>query len=142
MITHGVEVVGFSGTHLLNARRCIAHAISPEGGARNPNLALYLADGARGSVDPAFDAHVLPIKHWALACWSQWQPAELLQFAMAKARDKVIVAGSAKWARVTGPAGATCASAHRLGWSFLSATSLVTDTGRMLNLVLDPPPSL
>ena len=32
-----------------------------------------LADGSEsGKADPFFDAHMLPIGEWALACWEGW----------------------------------------------------------------------
>ena len=36
-------------------------------GGKNPDAVLMIADSAGGSVDPAYDAHCLPIKHWAMA---------------------------------------------------------------------------
>ena len=67
-------------------------------------------------VDPAFDAHIGPLKHRALAWWQNWQPADSLTIAIGSAAEKVLADGAIKRARVAGPAGAAVASAARLGW--------------------------
>jgi len=61
MITYGSESTGFFNEHLCRARRFVARAVSSEAGGNNFELVLYVADGARGSVDPAFGAHLLII---------------------------------------------------------------------------------
>ena len=43
-----------------------------------------------------------------------------------------------KWAMVRGPAAACYASAARLGWVFVSAFEVVTDSGQSLHLLRDP----
>ena len=44
-----------------------------------------------------------------------------------------------KWAVVRGPAATLVQTCARIGWQVVSATELVTDTGEVLALQLDPP---
>ena len=74
VLTYGTETCGMSPSHLLSARRLTAKAVAPRGGGKTPDMVLHVADASGGTVDPAFDAHVLPIKTWALALWQRWQP--------------------------------------------------------------------
>ena len=62
-----------SDSHLADARSAIARAASPEASGKDPNLVLYILDGVAGTMDPAFDAHVLPAERFAQAVWDQWQ---------------------------------------------------------------------
>ena len=41
-------------------------------------LRFFLADGAQGTIDPAFVAHSSPITMWAHAWWSEWDDADQL----------------------------------------------------------------
>ena len=43
------------------------------------------------------------------------------------------------WAKVTGPTTAVVATARRLGWVFITPSSIRTDVGRVIDLTLDPP---
>ena len=58
------------------------------------DLALMLADGsATGKVDPVFEAHAGPIRHWAQAVWNRWLPEKFLIIIVAEAKvrlDKAI----------------------------------------------------
>jgi len=74
MITYGVDAVGImAGSQLDAAMRSIAKALAPEAGGNSAQLVLYAADGARGTLDLAFDAHVLPLQMWAIAHWQLWE---------------------------------------------------------------------
>ncbi len=139
MITYGVETTGMANTHLTQARRAIAHAVAAEAGGKNFELVLYTADGPYGTLDPAFDAHVVPLFMWAMAHWQRWQPHLALQEAADHAKDKVIKGGKAVWSTVTGPAAAVVASAHRIGWSIVGGRHIHCDDGEELDLLLDPP---
>ena len=77
-ITYACDVMGMSDTHLLAARAAVARAAAPDSGGKSPDFVLYALDAAGGTTDPAFDAHVLPLKHWALAHWERWYPRQSL----------------------------------------------------------------
>ena len=119
MVMYGVDTIGMSGTDLLAARRTIARTVCPEAGGKHYEVALHVVDGARGTVDPIFDAHGLPIWMWALAHWEGWLPHAALDKAVRQAACRVLTAeGGVRWSLVTGPAATVVASAHRLGWRF------------------------
>ena len=140
MVMYGVDTIGMSGTDLLAARRTIARTVCPEAGGKHYEVALHVVDGARGTVDPIFDAHGLPIWMWALAHWEGWLPHAALDKAVRQAACRVLTAdGGVRWSLVTGPAAAVVASAHRLGWRFESGHALVGDDGAVYDLRLDPP---
>ena len=96
-------------------------------------------DGTSGMGDPAFEAHVGPVKYWALAFWEGWFPQEDLTRAIENARAKLNVKGRSVWGRVTGPATALIATTMRLKWSWLDARTLRDDLGKTLVLGLDSP---
>ena len=58
--------------------------------------------------------------------------------SLAYARGRV-TKSSRPWSLVTGPAAALLCTLNRVGWKVLSASSLVTDTGRAIDLHVDPP---
>ena len=62
-----VDCFGISDSALHNTRDTIAAGASTETAGKNPDLVLYAIDGAHGTLDPAFDAHAIPIKMWAQA---------------------------------------------------------------------------
>ena len=72
-MVYGADVQGISNTLLTQQTSTIARLSAPEGGGKNPIKTLYLLDGPNGSLDPTFDAHALPVKHWAMAWWQSWQ---------------------------------------------------------------------
>ena len=58
--------------------------------------------------------------------------------SLAHARGRI--AKSARpWSMVTGPAAALLCTLERVGWKVTSASCLVTDTSRTLDLHVDPP---
>lgn len=137
-VTYGVEITGMSDSHLLEARRVIAKASAPEGGGKDPNLVLYLLDGPMGTLDPAFDAHVLPMQRYATAVWQSWQPLQHLQSAFRDAQAKLLSKGF-KWACVSGPIAALIMSLRRLEWVTSSPTLFSDDIGQVFDLRRDPP---
>ena len=58
MVTYGCDITGMANQHLETARRCLSHAVVPEGGWKSLELVLYVTDGARGTLDP-------PLYMWA-----------------------------------------------------------------------------
>ena len=69
--TYGVDVAGMSDTHLARARCAIASAVGAEGRGKSHDAVLYAIDASTGTLDPAFDAHALPLKMLALAWWER-----------------------------------------------------------------------
>ena len=129
MVTYGVEILGMSDSHLEESRQAIARAASAEGGGKNFEMVLYALDGNAGTMDPAFDAHVLPIHAWAMAWWESWRRPHVLNSLVAKAVLKLATAAVSAWALVVGPVTALVASAIRIGWTFLDAHLLKDDVG-------------
>ncbi len=109
-ITYGVETVGMADSHLDNARGAIAKAAAPEGSGKSVDLVLYAADLVTGTMDPAFDANVLPVYYWSLAWWEGWKPHNTMtragETAIAKLQDGV----GSPCRRVSGPATAVIAT--------------------------------
>ena len=103
------------------------------------DLALILADGsAKGTADPAFEAHTGPMGRWAMAVWNGWLPMLSLSSMMQEAMTACQKARQ-PWRIAYGPAAATYLSAVRLGWSIVDATTWITDRGMPLDLRIDPP---
>ena len=116
-------------------------AVAPPSGTGGQNLdvALMIADdGPKGFCDPAFNAYVLPIGEWSTAVWEEWLPELSLKRMVTLGKQKVTKATNAR-AVCCGPGAAFVATCSRLRWSVVDALSLVTDTGKALNLKLDPP---
>lgn len=93
-VTYGVECTGAGNSHLQAMRSTIASAAAPEGGDKNLDLVLFALDTNTGTLDPAFDAHVLPLKFWAFAVWEQWRSADDLHNAVQSVRSKLGAARS------------------------------------------------
>ena len=138
-MTYGDDVAGVSDAALLSRRRAVAAAVSTSTHGRDLELALILTDSTeKQHIDPAYDAHLLPIGRWAEAVYMAWCPLPLLRASVARAIARL--SGAARpWGKVHGPAAAAVASAHRLRWTVRGATVFVTDRGRILDLTLDPP---
>ena len=124
-------------SHLLNTRRAIAHAVSPDGGGKHFELTLLAADGNTGTLDPAFDAHIIPL--FMRAWWQKWQPLQSLCDAAENAKERIMVDGAAAWRKVTGPAATLIASAQRIGWTIDQGRYVECDDKENLDLLLDPP---
>ena len=72
---YGIDTVGASNTHLQRVRATALAASLPPGAGRNVDVAFSILDGSNSSkTDPAYYAHVAPIKHWGMALWQQWVP--------------------------------------------------------------------
>ena len=75
---YGSEILGVADTVLHANRTAVVNAAMPAAQGRSIDLSLMLLDGARGTADPAFAAHVLPIKTLAIAYWERWdEPGKL-----------------------------------------------------------------
>ena len=77
--SYGWDTMGMSDTMLEQARQAIAYAGSPEGGGKNVDLILALLDGASGTADPAFAAHIPPMRHLAFAVWEAWDDERAIE---------------------------------------------------------------
>ena len=65
-------------------------------------------------------------------------PTVSLQACIDYAKARLANATS-PWSKVTGPAAALICTLDRVGWKVASATKLITETGRVLDLQIDPP---
>ena len=54
-------------SHLLTARLAVVKPVSAEAVGEHFKLVLYVAHGAHGAFDPAFDANIWPLQTWPLA---------------------------------------------------------------------------
>ena len=138
---YGVEVSGVADAMQQQGRSVAARAAAPAGGGKNPDIVLYILDGAAGAMDPAFDAHVLPVKHWALAWWEHWFAHEFLDLVYRAACAR-LGEGHWSWHRVAGPASALLMSLRRIGWEMLSAMEVVDDVGQCWHFVMDSPAAI
>ncbi len=123
----------------MQRRRAVACAIAR--GCKGKELDIMLAmseDDDRSFIDPAFRAHSAPISRWAEAVWGGWIPRQTMERAITRAKKKLADARR-PWAAVSGPAGATVATAARIGWRLQGAEVLIADNGKQFNLSLDPP---
>ncbi len=138
-LLYGCETFGVSDTTLDTTRSKVAKAASRDSCGRNPVLTLLALDGEEGTLDPAFEAHVSPVQHWALAIWDDWFPAQVICRAYVAANDKLRHCGTHIWQRVNGPATALVATVSRLGWKMESPFTVTADDGQQLDFRLDPP---
>ena len=124
---------------LLQVRRAAAGIIGGSAAGKDPNIVL-IAECAQGgrAADPAYAVHVETIGQWAEALWSDTVPTKLLHYSVGKAK-RALLAANRPWAVVRGPAAATVATAARIGWTIVDATSAVTDVGRQVWFKRDPP---
>ena len=136
---YGCELTGVADSMLHDARVAAAHAATTGYGGKNLDRTFNAVDGAKGTADPAFLAHVGPIKAWALAWWERWQPIEELDNAFWSAERLQRNSSSIVWRIVAGPAAAAHASAIRLGWTWQDAHTAVTEAGRVVDCIMDPP---
>ena len=96
-ITYGVEVVGMADTHLQTARNIIARAAAASATGRSTDIALFMSDLRSGTSDPAFQAHIGPLRAWASAWWEAWQPWGVLARAFHCAKLKLNRAARSPW---------------------------------------------
>ncbi len=136
----GQEVMGVADCILLGQRRAAAAAVAAGGEGKDIDLTLIAADAdaSRGSVDPAFPAHIGPIKMWAEAVWEQTFPLSSMGIAITRARCRLVRARR-MWAAVQALAVAVLATAARIEWEFVSAAVIRRHDGGTIDLTLDSP---
>jgi hypothetical protein len=138
-ISYGWDVCGVANTPLRDVRALIARTASPDTYGRSVDLVFHALDAAGVRIDPAYEAHVLPIMRWAIAWWEQWVPPSALQRAYVAAVHKLGRSDGRAWQNVAGPVAAMVASAWRLGWHVPSARRLVDDVGTQWDLLHHSP---
>ena len=65
MFLYGNENFGLSNTALQASRSSVAASASSATCGKQPDVTLYVIDGASGKLDPAFTAHDGPFKYWS-----------------------------------------------------------------------------
>ena len=91
-------------------------------------------DSSKRASDLAFEAHFGVIYAWSLAVWEGWAPPKLLQLLIESAKQRLSRAKSI-WNVVYGPAAALVAIAGWIGWSVISTSHLLTDSGASVDLM-------
>ena len=114
----------------------------PPNAGKNPDLALYALDAVGSHIDPAFDAHILPLKQWATAWWESWIDHAVLFQAWEAAERRLHERSSSVWRKVTGPVAATIATAQRLGWKLIDGRVFVDDAGQSFDCLLGSPAAI
>ena len=133
--------MGTSDVVLRDKRAVVAHAVAPPNAGKNPDLILLATDLNSGTVDPAFQDHIAPIKEWALAWWQSWQSRDRLQAAYITALVKLNRAKSSPWQRAAGPTAGYILTARRLGWS-PAFDSVKDDLGFVSRFTVDSPAAI
>ena len=141
-LTYGWDVMGASDAVLKAARAVIASMVVSEAGGKNPDAILMVADSAGGTIDPAYDAHTIICKHWALAWWEGWQAPQLLEASFNSAASRLRGAVRTPWDVVTGPVTGLVASLWRLRWCILSPSLMRDDLGNLVDFRHDPPAAI
>ncbi len=139
-MTYGQAVTGVSSHTLHQQRRAVAAAATADTSGKDIDLVLASVEPrpCKSHIDPAFPAHIAPLRAWAEAVWRRLFPIKMLDVAIASARLRLARA-LRPWAAVHGPAAAAVATAARIDWSFVDAATIRTHDGRVLRLDTDPP---
>ena len=101
---------------------------------------LHVLDYMGVAVDPAVEAHALPIGRWATAVWESWVPLGDIQAAFTSMRASAAATGGVpEWQHVAGPVAAFAASLSRIGWAADDAVHLRDDLGTHWHLLQESP---
>ena len=92
---------------------------------------MYALDGNAGTLDPAMDAHVLPMKHWALLWWEVWVRETSLGQASTQ-KNNTQDSSTQAWSTVRWPTDALDVT-MRAGWKWVSACTAEDHTGHTWN---------
>ena len=102
----------------------------------------YAIDGQFGTLDPAFDAHALPIKQWAQGiCDATYNHEELMQ-AVSLARDKIARAKGSPWSVAIVCAAALLLTMGRIAWKLLDPFCAMDHKGQRWHFGKDPPAAI
>ena len=137
-----VDCFGISNAALQQVRSSVAASASTDTAGKNPDAVLYAIDGQFGTLDPAFDAHALPIKQWAQGVWDATYSHEDLMQAISLARIKIDRAKGSPWSVVTGPAAALLLTLDRIGWKLLNPFCATDHRGQRWHFGKDPPAAI
>ena len=107
--------MGISDSALQSVRSKSASVAAPQAGGKNPDLTLHTIDGANGTLDPAFNAHVGLVMRWAQAWWEGWFCRSDMEMAFQAATRKLASCVGSAWRRVSGPVAAFIASMAWVG---------------------------
>ncbi len=138
-ITYGMDIMGLADGPLLEARRLVVKTAAPPNAGKNVDATLAALDGRNGTLDVAFDAHLLGLRHWAHAHWEHWFDHDTLAAAFQHGASKVAKAVGSTWGMVHGPVTALVASLDRLGWCMPSSGEAIDDLGCSWSFIHDPP---
>ena len=123
-MTFGQRALGVSDSLLMQQRRASAACTCVTNAGANLDLTLMISDGkSKGASDPAFEAHIGVVHHWALAVWESWAPRVMLDYVLRDARSRLSKARSV-WSVVYGPAAALLATLWRLQWEAVDAENI------------------
>ena len=127
-LLYGCKVFGANGGRLALMRKLLVQTL-PGKGKHFPHGPLLQLHG----LDPAETANAAPIATWAQTVWEKLLPKTTLQAAW-----RAIYPGRMRmrnpWLDIRGPFAAMIATLARLNWRAPSATTLKTDSGKMLDL--------
>ena len=135
--TYGGSYWGFPNHAIKTMRQQARLATTGKAGASFKSTRLFFLARTAGVVDPAALAHQGPIGAWARTVWAQRVPAQKLETILAWARGKLN--RKQPWRAVTGPAQAYILTLARLAWHPLTATTILLDDNRVLDLREVPP---
>ena len=140
-MAYGADAMGTSDTALAKMRLVAAKALSAPTAGKNVDLVFIAADLHDGSSDPAFLAHELPAKHWALAWWEGWQSPARLRAAFLVAESKVKRAKASPWQRASGAVAGYILTLRRVGWTPFPDRA-VDDVGVTWHFARDSPAAI
>ncbi|CAK0836913.1 unnamed protein product, partial [Prorocentrum cordatum] len=129
---YGVDIVGASNTHLHSVRAAALRAVLPPGASWNVDVSFAELDAGGACLDPAHAAHATPWRHWGMAYWQAWAPAEELDAVFMQARDRLtnlLATSRSLWSAVAGPVAGVIATAWRLGWTCPAPRRFANDLG-------------
>ena len=129
---YGAEVFGVKGGVLEAYRKVSGAAVL--GDAAGRRLTVGFLWEKKGGRDPMHSVGIAPIYAWALEAWRRRGNLSTMKVAWRGVRERMATA-KRLWAAVRGPAAATWASLHRLGWKFVSPFTVVSDVGKEYDLL-------
>ena len=129
---YGAEVFGVNGGVLEAYRKVTGAAVLGDAAGRSLTVGFLLEK--KGGRDPMHSVGIAPIYAWALEAWRRRGNLSTMKVAWRGVRERMATA-KRLWAAVRGPAAATWASLHRLGWKFVSPFTVVSDVGKEYDLL-------
>ena len=132
-MTYGADCIGIADTMLHKMKSVTAKTCVRPTASKCAGRSLYAVDGARGTIDPAFAAHLGPMVAWSNAWWEQWAKPDDLRCTLEEAKGRIAKAKGSAWSVVRGPVATFQAAATRLGWRLLSPESAQDVVGKTWN---------